>query len=259
MEKKIFFIKIIFPMQVIKCLKNLSKNHKITVISSIHQPNNDLLIMFDKLYVLAKGGICVYSGRPQDLGLHLRECGIVCSGNEVPIETLLKYSSKGTNDLKVRQLADKNQKEKEEVLLKCRNETKLFASGNQLKPLKFQLIDIWYLLLRIITYSYLRQWKIFLCQILIYVFYGVILSKLFNPNIGRTNVCFSFNKTITKCETNYNDEINLDQNAKFNLVAGLTVMLIQVSITTITFTIEMNIFLNEHMNSKSLTTKNTSD
>jgi len=241
-------------MQVIKCLKTLSEKHKITVISSIHQPNNDLLIMFDKLYVLAKGGICIYSGRPQDLDQHLKEYGIVYRRNQVPIEALLKFSSKGINDLKVRQLEDKNKKEKQEILQKCKNEIKLFR-GSQLKPLRFHFIDTWYLFLRIINYTYLRQWHFFLCHLLVYVIFGLVLSKLFDPNIGTANICFSFNKTQEKCETSYRDHSNMNQNYIFNVVACLTVMFIQLAVTTITFSTEMNIFLTEHLNSKSLALK----
>ncbi|CAG2109986.1 unnamed protein product [Medioppia subpectinata] len=42
---------------VINCLKALSRRHEMTIIASIHQPNNDLFNMFDNIYVLAKGGV----------------------------------------------------------------------------------------------------------------------------------------------------------------------------------------------------------
>lgn len=41
--------------QVVKCLKNLALNYQLTVISSIVSPCDDLLGLFDKIYVLAKG------------------------------------------------------------------------------------------------------------------------------------------------------------------------------------------------------------
>jgi hypothetical protein len=50
--------------------------------------------MFDQLYVLAKGGHCVFSGRPNQLRSHLQECAINCSDDVLPIEVLLKVSSK---------------------------------------------------------------------------------------------------------------------------------------------------------------------
>ena len=45
---------------MIKCFKCLSKEHNISIITSIHQPNLELLMYFDMLYVLAKGGLTVY-------------------------------------------------------------------------------------------------------------------------------------------------------------------------------------------------------
>ena len=45
--------------------------------------------MFDTLYVLAKGGRCVYSGPPEHLTQHLNECQIILNENQVPIETLI--------------------------------------------------------------------------------------------------------------------------------------------------------------------------
>jgi hypothetical protein len=53
---------------------------------------------FDKLYVLAKGGLCVYSGLPQNLGNYLKEFDIICTEIQVPIEVLLKIASNSTED-----------------------------------------------------------------------------------------------------------------------------------------------------------------
>jgi ABC-type multidrug transport system ATPase subunit len=75
-----------------------------SIITSIHQPNNDLFMMFNNIYVLAKGGICVYSDLPQDLKTHLSECDIICNEFQVPIEVLLKVSSEGINDKNVKKI-----------------------------------------------------------------------------------------------------------------------------------------------------------
>ncbi|CAG2112213.1 unnamed protein product [Medioppia subpectinata] len=44
---------------MIKCFKKLSQRHSLTIITSIHQPNLEILMLFDSLYVLAKGGLTV--------------------------------------------------------------------------------------------------------------------------------------------------------------------------------------------------------
>ena len=63
-------------------------------MTSIHQPNSDVLMMFDKLYVLAKKGKCVFDGKTTQLKNHLQKCQIECLEWQVPIEELIKIASK---------------------------------------------------------------------------------------------------------------------------------------------------------------------
>lgn len=51
---------ILVLFQVTICLKNFTKSHKAAIVLSILQPSEDLLIVFDKLYVLSLGGRCIY-------------------------------------------------------------------------------------------------------------------------------------------------------------------------------------------------------
>ena len=50
--------------------------------------------MFDKLYVLAKGGRCVFDGETTQLKSHLEQCHVACLDWQVPIEELIKVASK---------------------------------------------------------------------------------------------------------------------------------------------------------------------
>ena len=86
---------------VVQCIKDLAIKHNICIITTIHQPNTDVMQMLDQLYVLAKGGVCVYSGSPQLLEHHLRECNIICNAYQVPIEHLVTIGSKGLEDTSV--------------------------------------------------------------------------------------------------------------------------------------------------------------
>ena len=76
------------------CLKNLTENYQLAIVTSIHQPNSDVLMMFDKLYVLAKGGCCVFDGETTQLKDHLEQCKVECLDWQVPIEELIKLASK---------------------------------------------------------------------------------------------------------------------------------------------------------------------
>ena len=63
-------------------------------MTSIHQPNSDVLMMFDKLYVLAKRGKCVWNGETTKLKSHLQLSQVQCEEWQIPIEQLIKVASK---------------------------------------------------------------------------------------------------------------------------------------------------------------------
>ena len=94
---------------MIDCLKRLTVDHKITTIVSIHQPNSDLFNTFDSIYVLAKGGVCVYSGPPSGLRQYLMNSEIEFNENQIPIEVLIKLSFKGIHNINVRKLSEKTE------------------------------------------------------------------------------------------------------------------------------------------------------
>ncbi|CAG2121419.1 unnamed protein product, partial [Medioppia subpectinata] len=60
-------------------------------------PNSLILAMFDRLYVLSKGGHCVFAGPPAQLRAHLNSCGIDCPSHFAPIELILKIASNFPN------------------------------------------------------------------------------------------------------------------------------------------------------------------
>jgi hypothetical protein len=208
--------------------------------------------MFDKLYVLAKGGLCLYSGRPQDLGSYLSECRIFCTESQFPIEVLLKIAYFGESDDQVIQLANKTSEERVNLLNRCENETHLFPDGIPFESKKFKLIDIWYLLLRTMTNTYISQWKSLVTQILFYIIFPLILTKSYNSEIGKPDGCYSFSlNQNTNCFKQLDYDSLLDQNTKFQFFTLLLFMFIQLAVTTLTFPTDVKIFLNEHRNSKS--------
>jgi hypothetical protein len=208
--------------------------------------------MFDKLYVLAKGGICIYSGPPQDLNKHLNECDINCTEFQVPIKVLLKYACNGFENKYVIKMAEKALQEKEMLLSKCAEEAKLFPNGIQFIAKRFKLIDFWYLLLRTMTITYRYKWKLVLFQIITYQIFGFWLSLFFGADIGKPSGCISFeddfnsicNKTIDQLE----DELLLYNNMKYNFLLIIQLTYLQIVVATLTFTLDLKIFLNEHRN-----------
>lgn len=81
---------------VAKCLRELASKHKMTVIASIHVPNERTLALFDKLYILARGGVAIYSGPPDALQAYLEEkLQFNIEEHQKPIEVALKIACEG--------------------------------------------------------------------------------------------------------------------------------------------------------------------
>jgi len=208
--------------------------------------------MFDKLYVLAKGGICVFSGCPQDLKSHLEENDLICNKTQVPIEVLLKHSSNGSKDNYAISLAEKASNEKFSILSRCEDETCLFPDGIQFKSKKFKLIDLWILFLRTMTYTYRFFWKLLLLFMFSYLIFGYYLTVFFRNDIGNPSGCISFeedfNSTCNKSLAKIEEEALLSQNLSYTAIVISLVFNLQVIATTMTFTSEFKIFYNEHRN-----------
>ncbi len=235
------------------CLRQMSQKHNIAIITIIHQPNSDIIMMFDKLYVLAKGGVCVYFGSPQNLNSFLNECEIKCKEFQIPIEVLIKVAINSINNEQVLKMVKKTTKENQKRLNRCLNETELFPDGIPFKSKIFKPIDMWHLLLRTMTCNYISQWKSLLIQFILFVTLPLILKIIFNPNIGIPDGCYSFlhNHNISCSKQLENDSL-LDQNIKFLFFISTLAIFIQLTVTTLTFPFEVKIFINEHRNSKQI-------
>lgn len=86
---------------VMQCLRRLidHNNNHLTILVSIHAPNSELLNLFDQLYILAKGGVCIYFDRPENLEMKLEQ-DINNNSEEMKkdrpaIERYLKIACKG--------------------------------------------------------------------------------------------------------------------------------------------------------------------
>ena len=79
--------------EIMFCLQQLSKNHQITIIVSIHTPNSETLNLFDKVIVLSIGGNSIFSGFPKNIKNKLPD-NLSFSDNP-PIEELLKIACNG--------------------------------------------------------------------------------------------------------------------------------------------------------------------
>ena len=177
-------------------LKELAKRNGITIIMTIHQPNSDILQLMDSLYILAKGGVCVYSGTPSTLPIHLSDCGIVCNENQVPIETLVTIGAKGQDDKQVMEMRRKTDSEVKQLIESRFNQIKLKSIIANNKVFKFK--DIYLLLNRKIIEFYSYKYKFIVFSWFSLMASSLLLSTFLGGDAGGTDDCTALNATNDK-------------------------------------------------------------
>ncbi|XP_054158714.1 ATP-binding cassette sub-family G member 1-like [Oppia nitens] len=248
---------------VVQVLKNVSRKHNMAIVTSIHQPNSDVLMLFDQLYVLGKGGLCVYEGPPNQLRDHLSRSEFECTEHQVPIELLLKIASKPDHNLQ--RLANQTVKSRQSLRNKCLIEGQLAPNGIEPKTPGFNISQTWYLFQRTAAYSFKSQWKAMVGQFVCIVGLSYILTTIYNKNIGQPDGCFALidndlsandgnssgvtttvgcDKTVEVLKVEY----LLSQNLRFTFFAGLMIQFLLTVGTTLIFATEVKIFINEHKN-----------
>ena len=228
--------------------------HRIAVVTSIHQPNNEIIMKFDKLYVLAKGGICIYEGPPRSLPAHLASANIVLNDDQVPIEVLIKISStsnfrdNGKAEFMSRIMSNKSLSIED----MCKREGQL-SNGISQQKMNFNMTcHLWYLMVRSILYTFwYRIWTI-LFQFALIVGLAVLLTKLFNEHIGEPAGCITPGAPKDCDETNatLTADKYLLQNQRLHFFALLALQFLITVPTVLIFTNEMKLFFNEHKNGR---------
>ena len=241
-----------FSSQIVDCLRTLTRNHKMSVIASIHQPNTELLFMFDTVYALARPGICVYSGRPQDLRSHLIECNITCTESEVPIEVMLRVLSSDQNQKHLESLRKRNNELQKCLRDNVGNQDNMVSCRTRISSKLFKLIDFWILLKRMALCFYVSQWKLLVVQFAIIQVIGLNLSTKFDLNKAKTSGCIdrdSFsNETCLVTAMDLDEDSNIWQTIEYNFSILSFVLFLQLILTTLTFPSDVELFSKEHRN-----------
>jgi hypothetical protein len=82
--------------------------------------------------------------------------------------------------------------------------------------------------------------------------FGSFISTSYNENIGKIDGCFSFDSIPNiSCSKTQEENSILEQNVYFQYINLVTIMFMQLVITTLTFAKEVKIFTIEHQNSRS--------
>ena len=236
-----------FYDQVMNCLKRLSISHKMSIITSIHQPNNEIVLMFDKVYVLAKGGHCVYSGSPDLIPYYLSNCYIIMNEYQVPIEQLLKLASIEAQEEYFSELINTTRsKIKDEVSLDQLEPT---LTGLQFRSKSFSPLDTFYLIERNISEKYIKQWKTLFLRFVSYILFAFCICNMFDENIGGPSSCFN-TKTFSNdsCVKELEGNTLLIKNQNFLFFTIILAQVIETCFSTIAYLNDIQIFVNEHDN-----------
>ncbi|XP_054165107.1 ATP-binding cassette sub-family G member 1-like [Oppia nitens] len=239
-------------LKVILCLKSLVRCHHMTIIASIHQPNNELYNIFDNIYVLAKGGQAIYEGSPQQLKQTLIETNINCDDNEVPIELLLRIASDDTDNQSMDKLCLKQKLQQKSLNDRIISENMKPFQTNQLKSKRFYIKDVLILLKRTMLYTYIANWQIFLIEAIFYQLFGVSLIALFNWQMIEPDGCLEMDISMTngcnKTLSEIRNEALITSNVKYNNMIGYSFTMIILVVTSASFCADITVFNSEHYN-----------
>ena len=234
---------------MINIFKSLAKKYSLSIITAIHQPNLQIVSTFDMLYVLAKGGVCVYSGRPQDLENHLNDCDIHCTEDQIPIEILLKIGLNGCDDQTVIALTKKTKEVMRSDQRLASRQLKAFPNGIPLQSKSFSLEELWHLLIRTIICFIRHKWLQFIGECLVYLLMAFYATKHFDFDLDKPDSCIPkvSNSCVITPEFITNTKL-LSYNDGYIKFFISTIMVFSLSLAALTFPNDLKIFLKENRN-----------
>ncbi|XP_046920577.2 uncharacterized protein LOC124500536 [Dermatophagoides farinae] len=250
---------------MMRCLRNLVDNHqnqyRLTILATIHAPNSDMMNLFDKIYILARDGVCIYSGAPKLLRSNLRKQLDKNNDDEIddnnnhrsPIEEYMRIACKGIDDDNVRKLATKCLKNENELLQPWIDRMQFLDNGLSIQYKSFNFKDFIYQLIRMFYLIFIKQIKARICTILIFITLFYIHSTMFDPKMVEPNVCTSIfdhdqiwlNRT---CPQRVNDDFLIDSYMHYQSFAIAFFGYILISLSSIAFGELIKVINNEHRN-----------
>ena len=211
--------------------------------------------MFDKVFVLSKGGHCIYSGRPQHLRQYLDECDAPIFEHQFPIEAILKYACFDPKEPKLSKMIEKTSTDERHAINdRFVEETHLAIDGIRLFPKRFFFYDLIVLLRRRLNKLVRDEWRMLIFRIALYQFFAVALLWIFSQDITGPSGCISldddYNNTCTKTVAKLREEDLLYYNLNYNFYAMLVILLFSFFLPSLTFPADLTLFINEHRNGK---------
>ena len=239
--------------EIILCLKELSVNNGISVVTSIHQPNHEIISQFDKLYVMCVGGQCVYDGTPNNLSAQMQRFGSflewVSNDNNESIELLIKMCSRNDSQENQRMIefikTNVNSLE-ERCLREC-----VISDLSFKKKESFSLSQMWYLMVRSFVHNFRCRLRIDIITFIFFCSIAFIICKICDEDVGLPTRCIDPHNPplCNETEQDLKDDNLIDENdGLFFYAIALLFMLIMITAAMIID--EKSIFNNEKMNGK---------
>ncbi|KAH7643971.1 abc transporter-like protein 17 [Dermatophagoides farinae] len=241
---------------VMQCLRRLvDHNDRLTILVSIHAPNSEMLNLFDKLYILSKNGVCIYSDEPKNLSISLEtNCNSELSEEKPAIEEYLKVACHEFENELVRKLADTvvHDEQIRAPISQINGQLRFLDRGIQRNRKAFSMGDLFLQLYRMFDILLIIEYRKLIIQIILLALLSVILKSAFNPQMVTPETCMPINvydnESYTKCVDKLNDE---DYNAQYKAFMGhctLDFALILIIVNIISFMKIFKVFCNEHRN-----------
>uniref|UniRef100_T1KQF9 ABC transporter domain-containing protein n=1 Tax=Tetranychus urticae TaxID=32264 RepID=T1KQF9_TETUR len=238
---------------VLTQLQKLCMAHGMAIIATIHQPSYKILKLFDQLYVLSRAGRCLYQGRPEVLRSYLSQFQVNCPNGHNPADVIIDAAEM----LKVRLLEESSAKliefEMDSIDTSSMSEVEAMRENRNHLSLRHMM----YLLRRSFLHGTCREPLWLFIRVGLHVFVALLLSMLYDGNIGVDNGCLRVNSAGYYYRPNCTEQVplsrlreesNIDRNISYLFFNLLFLMFAALMPTVLTFPSEIKIFMNEHRN-----------
>ena len=232
--------------------------------------------MFDQIYVLARGGVCIYSGSPPNKPTSNQKITNLFSISTIisfptltatgtaTIEQLIKYSCEDYYHSEiVRTLVNQNNNNNRQFQLNSTTRSEIISNRR-----RFQCRSVAILIERYLTrLIYGQYWKDYILYLTIYFMMSLCLTQVFSPNIAQPSGCISIEDDFSRqssssstCDissgttTNQRSLENVAQfdilidNHKYTFFMGNMFLFVVVMHTSMTFSQDLIHFRCEHSN-----------
>lgn len=202
---------------VMSCLKRLSAEFRMSIIVSVHVPNDQTLALFDSLYIMARGGVCIYSGPPKQLAPDLeKKLGLTFGEETKPIEVAIKLACNGVDDAQVVTLANDYLAAEFAAVVTQLGQLKVQKSSLLSSVKFFSLADLLTQTLRQLRITFIASYRTFFTQLLFYVFNLLVFSSIFDHAMVYPKGCASIGVDLNStCHVSLEERFLITENINY--------------------------------------------